>query len=165
VRHRAPAWEADYCEYFHARQKAFMRTAYAMLGSWPAAEDAAQTTFTQLYVYWPKIRGGVDPYARRILVNACMASFRSGRHETVTELLPETEALNDPAERLDLHTALRRLSIKDRAVLTLRFLDDLPVAEVAEILQIPVGTAKSQTSRALTRLACVLAPTPAKEST
>ena len=50
---RTPRWEPAYCEYFAARQRSFMRTAYAMLGSWSAAEDATQQTFTTLYVRWP----------------------------------------------------------------------------------------------------------------
>jgi DNA-directed RNA polymerase specialized sigma24 family protein len=47
---RAPRWEPAYCYFFAARQQSFMRTAYAMLGSWAAAEDATQQTFTALYV-------------------------------------------------------------------------------------------------------------------
>jgi hypothetical protein len=52
---RTPAWESAYREFFVARQRPLMRTAYAILGSWPAAEDAVQTAFTQLYVHWPRI--------------------------------------------------------------------------------------------------------------
>ena len=55
----APRWEPAYCEFFAARQRSFMRTAYAMLGSWAAAEDAVQQTFTALYARWPRIAG--DP--------------------------------------------------------------------------------------------------------
>ena len=52
---RAPRWEPAYCTFFEARQRSFMRTAYAMLGSWAAAEDATQQTFTALYTRWPRI--------------------------------------------------------------------------------------------------------------
>jgi RNA polymerase sigma-70 factor (sigma-E family) len=156
---RVPAWESAYCDYFHARQRGFMRTSYAILGSWPAAEDATQTTFTQLYVHWPRIRpGGLDAYARRILVNTCLTAVRSRKRELVVEEVPEASE-PPPAhdQRLDLFDALRTLSPRDRAVLALRFLDDLPVAEVAEVLRLPEGTVKSQTSRALDRLQAVLA--------
>src|SRR3954453_20803727 len=66
----APRWETAYCSFFEARQRSFMRTAYAMLGSWAAAEDATQQTFTALYVRWPRISPDmVEAYARRVLVN------------------------------------------------------------------------------------------------
>ena len=156
---RTPAWESAYCDFFHARQRGFMRTSYAILGSWAAAEDATQTTFTQLYVHWPRIRpGGLDAYARRVLVNTCLTAVKSRRREVVVEEIPEASA-PPPShdQRLDLLDALRTLPPRDRAVLALRFLDDLPVVEVAEVLRLPEGTVKSQTSRALERLQAVLA--------
>lgn len=158
VRRKRPAWEDAFCEYFAARQKPFMRTAYTIVGSWSTAEDITQSTFSSLYVYWPKIQGGsVDAYARRVLVNACMASFRSAGHETVTDELPEAGTSVDTTDRLDLRRALQHLSRRDRAVLALRYLDDLPVNDVAAILQVSQGTVKSQTSRALERLRVVMA--------
>ena len=159
---RTPSWEAAYCEFFAARQRPLVRTAYAILGSWPAAEDATQTTFTQLYTHWPRIQpGAVDAYARRTLVNTCFRMGRRRARELSTAQPPDT-AVGDPAgeraERADLLEALSWLSARDRAVLALRFLDDLPVAEVAAVLELPEGTVKSQTSRALERLRAVLEP-------
>jgi RNA polymerase sigma factor (sigma-70 family) len=156
---RSPAWESAYCDFFHARQRGYMRTSYAILGSWAAAEDATQTTFTQLYVHWPRIRpGGLDAYARRVLVNTCLTAVKSRKRELVVEQIPEASEPPPPYEqRLYLLDALRTLSPRDRAVLALRFLDDLPVAEVADVLRLPEGTVKSQTSRALERLQAVLA--------
>jgi RNA polymerase sigma-70 factor (sigma-E family) len=165
---RTPSWEQDYCDFFSARRRPLMRTAHGILGSWPAAEDATQQTFVQLYVHWPRIqKAAVDSYARRVLVNACFALLRKGQHEVLADAVPE-RADQEPApaaeQRLDLTTALQRLSARDRAVLVLRFLDDLPVAAVAEVLELPVGTVKSQTSRALARLESLLAdPQPATE--
>ncbi|MEZ0581252.1 SigE family RNA polymerase sigma factor [Nocardioides sp. MH1] len=157
----ARPWEQEYCDYFTARRRPLMRTAHAILGSWTAAEDVTQQTFVQLYVYWPRIqRTSVDSYARRVLVNACFSSLRKGRHEVLADEVPDrtdTDAAVATEQRLDLTAALRRLSARDRAVLALRFLDDLPVAAVAEVLELPVGTVKSQTSRALTRLEQLLA--------
>lgn len=155
-----PAWENAYCEFFSARQRAFMRTAYTILGSWQSAEDAVQTTFSTMYVHWPRIHDGSrDAYARRVLVNACMASFRSVRNETVTDEPPDRGVSHDATERLDLARALQLLNARDRVVLTLRFLDDLSVHDVAAILDLPTGTVKSQTSRALKRLQALMAPT------
>lgn len=136
-----------------------MRTSYAILGSWSAAEDATQTTFTQLYVHWPRIRSETrEAYARRVLVNTCLAAARSRRRELVVGEVPDRAADPTPYdERLDLVAALRSLPPRDRAVLALRFLDDLPVAAVAEVLRLPEGTVKSQTARALDRLHTLLA--------
>ena len=157
---RAPTWESTYCEFFHARQRGFMRTSYAILGSWAAAEDATQTTFTQLYVHWPRIRSETrDAYARRVLVNTCLAATRARRRELVVDELPDRATDPTPYdERLDLIAALRSLPARDRTVLALRFLDDLPVAAVADALRLPEGTVKSRTARALERLHALLTP-------
>ena len=75
----------------------------------------------------------------------------------VVDDVPERPATAaDPGDRLDLAAALAGLSTTDRAVLALRFLDDLPVADVAAVLRMPEGTVKSRTSRALARLHTVL---------
>jgi RNA polymerase sigma-70 factor (sigma-E family) len=153
---RSPRWEPEFCEFFAARQRPFMRTAYAMLGSWPAAEDATQHTFTALYTHWPRIQPErLEAYARRTLVNACIATYRTRGREVLTDQPPEPDRGQDGESdetRVVLMGVLSGLPVRDRAVLALRFLDDLPVAEVAEILEVPEGTVKSQTSRALSRL-------------
>ena len=157
---RTPAWESAYREFFVARQRSLMRTAYAILGSWPAAEDAVQTAFTQLYVHWPRIQpGAVDTYARRTVVHTCFRMAKVRGRETATDRLPDQPAAGPEGglERLDLMRALAGLSPRARAVVALRFLDDLPVAEVAQVLDLPEGTVKSQTARALERLQSVLA--------
>jgi RNA polymerase sigma-70 factor (sigma-E family) len=157
---RTPAWEIAYREFFVARQRSLMRTAYAILGSWPAAEDAVQTAFTQLYVHWPRIQpGAVDTYARRTVVHTCFRVAKQHGRETVTDRLPDRKVAGpeQQVDRLDLIDALAGLSPKARAVIVLRFLDDLPVAEVALVLDLPEGTVKSQTARALERLQSLLA--------
>ncbi|MGC4111177.1 MAG: SigE family RNA polymerase sigma factor [Nocardioides sp.] len=155
---RAPRWEAAYCEFFAARQRSFMRTAYAMLGSWAAAEDATQQTFTAVYARWPRIsREKTDAYARRVLVNTCIGVYKTRGREVLSEDVPDRAVGRDHDERLALLAALAGLSARDRAVLALRYLEDLSVAEVAEALGVAEGTVKSQTSRALSRLQSVLA--------
>jgi len=153
---RTPAWEPDYCEYFAARQRSFMRAGYAMLGSWPAAEDAVQTTFTALYARWPRITGDTpDAYARRVLVNVCIDISRRRNRELVTDRLPDREV--EEQSSIDLMQALAQLSVRDRAVVALRYLEDLSVRDVALALDLPEGTVKSRSSRALTRLEHLLA--------
>jgi RNA polymerase sigma-70 factor (sigma-E family) len=157
---RTPRWEPAYCEFFAARQRSFLRTAYAMLGGWSAAEDATQQTFTALYARWPRISpDSVDAYARRVLVNTCFAVYRQRGREVLVDAPPDQEVTEDHDERLALLTALGEMNPRDRAVLALRFLDDLPVAEVAAILDLPEGTVKSRTSRALARLQSAANPT------
>ena len=163
---RTPAWESAYREFFVARQRSLMRTAYAVLGSWPAAEDAVQTAFTQLYVHWPRIQpGAVDTYARRTVVHTCFRMAKQRSRETATGGLPDRLVAGPEGglERLDLMRALAGLSPRARAVVALRFLDDLSVAEVARVLDLPEGTVKSQTARALDRLQAVLAPSQTTE--
>jgi RNA polymerase sigma-70 factor (sigma-E family) len=162
---RPPPWEPEFCEFFAARQRALMRTAYTILGSWQSAEDVVQNTFSTVYVHWTRIHhGSRDAYARRVLINQCMTSFRSVRNETVTDELPDRGFSHDETDRLDLARALPHLSMRDRTVLTLRFLDDLSVQEVAAVLDVPTGTVKSQTSRALRRLQALLGESAMPES-
>ena len=157
---KAPRWEPAYCEFFVARQRSFLRTAYAMLGSWSAAEDATQQTFVALYARWPRIAPDkIDAYGRRVLVNTCFAVYRQRGREVLVDRVPEHGEAHDREERLALLAALGRLDARDRAVLALRFLEDLSVADVAQVLDLPEGTVKSQTSRALARLQTALNPT------
>lgn len=150
---KAPRWEAAYCEFFEARRTPFLRIAYAMLGSWSSAEDAAQQTFTALYVHWPRISPDrIEAYARRVLVNTCIGVYRMRDREVLRQEPPDGTVWEEHDQRLVLLSALTELTARDRAVLALRFLDDLSVAEVAQILDLPEGTVKSQTSRALGRL-------------
>lgn len=155
---RAPRWEPAYCAFFEARQRSFMRTAYAMLGSWAAAEDATQQTFTALYTKWPRISADkVEAYSRRVLVNTCLSVWRARKREVLRDEVPDRGVYaDDHDQRLALMAGLERLSARDRAVLALRYLEDLPVAEVAVVLELPAGTVKSQTSRALARLQSVM---------
>jgi len=162
---RAPRWEPAYCVFFEARQRSFMRTAYAMLGSWAAAEEATQQTFTALYARWPRISPDlVEAYARRVLVNTCLSVWRARGREVLREEVPDLGVREEHDERLALMAALSDLLPRDRAVLALRYREDLSVAEVAQVLELPEGTVKSQTSRALARLQTALDPTR-KEAT
>ena len=155
---RTPAWEAEYVEYFVARQRSFVRTAYAVLGSVPAAEDAAQSTFAKLYVHWPRIRSGnPDAYGRRVLLNTCFGILRRRKRELVTDQVPEGIAHGGQVA-VELMDALGRLPAADRAVVALRYLEDLSVRDVAAALDLPEGTVKSRSARALERLERMLSP-------
>jgi RNA polymerase sigma-70 factor (sigma-E family) len=139
-----------------------MRTAYLMSGDRGHAEDLVQVTLLRTARRWPRVRREPEAYARRVLVNLAKDRWRTLRRR-VTEVadvavdasLPETPE-DDLLEREHLLAAVRELPAGQRAVLVLRFFDDLSVAETAAALDCSEGTVKSQTSRALVRMRAVL---------
>jgi RNA polymerase sigma-70 factor (sigma-E family) len=141
-----------------ARQVALTRTAYLLTGSHEAAEDLVQVTLTKLYLAWGRIadRQHVDAYARRALVNEHRSTWRrsSRRPELLTAVPPESA--HDPVEYDGQREAVWRfvqsLPPRQRAVIVLRYYEDLSEAETAHLLGISAGTVKSQASRALASL-------------
>ncbi|MEV0902433.1 SigE family RNA polymerase sigma factor [Actinoplanes sp. NPDC049802] len=144
-------WEDQFVEYFRVRAQPLRRLAYALCGDWHTAEDLVQLTFVRLYRRWPRLRDeSVDAYARKVVVNAFLTHRRDRRREALMAAPPERVAGGaDPAERLAVHQALAGLAPRQRAAVVLRYLEDLPVAEVAVLLGITEGTVKSQTARAI----------------
>ena len=144
--------------YVAARSPALLRTAYLLTGSRPDAEDLLQTALAKTYLAWDRIRDreAVDGYVRRVMVNTQTSFWRRRRvTEVATDELPE-RAGRDAHADLDLHDALwdalQTLTRKQRAMVVLRYYEDLPEAEVARVLGVSVGTVKSTTSRALASL-------------
>jgi RNA polymerase sigma-70 factor (sigma-E family) len=139
-----------------------MRTAYLMSGDRGHAEDLVQVTLLRTARRWPRARREPEAYARRVLVNLAKDRWRTLRRRVievagvaVDASLPETPE-DDLLEREHLLAAVRELPAGQRAVLVLRFFDDLSVAETAATLDCSEGTVKSQTSRALVRMRAVL---------
>jgi RNA polymerase sigma-70 factor (sigma-E family) len=145
--------DETFSEFFAARAPALRRTAYLIVRDWHGAEDVTQLGFARLYLVWPRVRPEtLEAYARKIVVNEALGWLRRRRRDHVTDVLPD-EAVQAPAETpLDVGRALGLLPSQQRAIIALRFLDDLSVAEVARILDLAEGTVKSQTSRALATL-------------
>lgn len=134
------------------------RMAWLLCGDVHRAEELVQQTLVRTYVAWPRARSG-DPlaYARRVLTNARIDGWRKHRKEVlvapedVTE--PTTPSHADGhADRDVLVRALTRLSPGRRRVVVLRYLMDLSEREVADDLNISVGTVKSQAARGLRQL-------------
>jgi RNA polymerase sigma-70 factor (sigma-E family) len=147
----SPAFE----EFVAARSAALLRTAYLLTRDHGLAEDLLQTALTKAYLAWGRIDGDPEPYVRRILVNTYASWWRrKWRGEHPTDELPETA--HDPrggaGESGDLWDALGRLPRRQRAVVVLRFFEDLSETQVADLLGISVGTVKSQASKALAKL-------------
>ena len=150
--------DVEFAEYMHARQAALMRTAYLLTGDRHSAEDLVQTSLAKLYLAWDKVqdRGSIDGYVRRIMVNENNSTWRRAwkRREFASETLPERQVVDeyDEGARGALWDLVQTLPRKARAVVVLRYYEELSEAETAEILGISVGTVKSQASRALATL-------------
>lgn len=149
----------DFRSYVAARSPALLRTAYMLSGNRADAEDLLQTALAKTYLAWDRIREreAVDGYVRRIMVNTQTSWWRKRKvDEYPTGELPEGPAGRDVTADLDLHdalwTALSGLPKRQRAMVVLRYYEDLSEAETAEVMGVSVGTVKSTTSRALSKL-------------
>ncbi|HYF74663.1 MAG TPA: SigE family RNA polymerase sigma factor [Nocardioides sp.] len=141
-----------FSEFYLAHAIGLRRTAYLVVHDWHLAEDLTQQGLAKLYAAWGRTRSDTRlAYARRIVVNECLSHLRRRRPETPTDQLPD-RAQPERAGDVDLSAALALLPARQRAIVALRFLDDLPVVEVARVLGIAEGTVKSQTARALETL-------------
>jgi RNA polymerase sigma-70 factor (sigma-E family) len=145
--------ERDFEEFAAARSAALLRTAYLLTGNHQDAEDLVQVALLKAVPKWGRVRVH-EPYVRRILVHESVSRWRRRRwRETSTESLPELPATGpDVDARLALRQALAHLAPRQRAVIVLRYFDDLTEVQTAELLGISVGTVKSQARDALARL-------------
>lgn len=151
-------WQSDYADYFTARSVQLRRLAFALSGDWHLADDLVQHTFLQLYRHWRRIEGTtLDAYTRRVLVNAFLSHRRRYRREQVVAAPPDAAVRSDDDALQDVGAALAALPPRQRALVVLRHLEDMSVADAAELLGITEGTVKSQTSRALDKLRVALA--------
>ena len=151
--------DAEFTAYLHARQPRLLRTAYLLTGDRHTAEDILQTALAKLYLSWDKVRDreSVDAYVRRILVNENNSLWRRGwkKREHASERLAEPEPHLDAYEdgrSAALWDVVCSLPPKARAVVVLRYYEQLSETETADALGISVGTVKSQCSRAVAAL-------------
>ena len=144
--------------YVAARQHALVRTAFLLTGDHHSAEDLVQAALARTYLAWGRIRDGhaIDAYVRRTMINEHTSWWRRAwRHrERSTAELPEPPAAADPdvGERDEVWELVRTLPPRQRAVVVLRFYEDLTEADTADALGCSVGNVKSQASRALATL-------------
>jgi RNA polymerase sigma-70 factor (sigma-E family) len=144
-------------EYVAARSRALWRSAWLLTGDRHRAEDLVQTALLKCWRRWDRITDAeaVEAYVRRTMVTTYTDWWRRRWNgELPTSELPEPEppAAADPGLRHDVLAALARLPRGQRAVVVLRYFDDLTEAQTAAALGIGIGTVKSQTSRALRSL-------------
>ena len=145
-------------EFVSARGAALSRAAYLLTGDHQAAEDLVQETYVVLVRRWQK-SGAVDPeaYVRRILYTRFVDGWRRRRLWELPWLSPPDAAgghdeASTVTDRLTLQEALAQLTPRQRAVLVLRFYEDLTEVQAAAALGISANTVKSQTRLALRRL-------------
>ena len=147
----------DFRSYVVARSSALLRTAYLLTGNRADAEDLLQTTLAKTYLSWDRVRDreAIDGYVRRTMVNTQTSFWRRKKPEALYDEVPE-RAGRDAHADADLHdalwSALDRLPRKQRAMVVLRYYEDLSEADTAALLGVSVGTVKSTTSRALSKL-------------
>lgn len=158
------AEEAEFREWAGARQASLRRTAFLLCGDWHRAEDLVQETLTKMYRRWPQLvrRDSVEAYARRVLTNTHIDDRRRRSSTEVSiAILPAdgdgAEAVDADLDeraalRLTMLAALERMPPSQRAVLVLRYWEDLTQAQTAEILGCSEGNVKSQASRGLAAL-------------
>ncbi|MDX8051012.1 SigE family RNA polymerase sigma factor [Lentzea sp. BCCO 10_0798] len=133
-----------------------LRTAFLLTRDVGHAEDLLQTALAKAWRAWHRVDGDPEPYVRRIIVTSHATWWRRRwRGEEPTGELPERPGESPQeavGEREWLWQALGRLPRRQRAVLVLRFYEDLTEAQVARLLGCSVGTVKSQASKALAKL-------------
>jgi RNA polymerase sigma-70 factor (sigma-E family) len=147
----------EFAAFARSSRPRLLRAAYLICGDVHLAEDLLQSALSKVAARWSRLRDEQpEAYARAVLYRDAVSWWRRQRREiTVAEpptvRVPDTDSDEVPL-RLVFARALRRLTVKQRAVLVLRFFEDQTEARTAQILGVSIGTVKSQTSVALRRL-------------
>lgn len=157
---QSPAENGDFAAYATAAWPRLVRTAHMLTGDFHEAEDLVQTTLAKVYARWRRVpRDDVDFYVRRSLVNNNLSRVRKRRvAQLLTPFLPERVHQREPGhaeaveQRAALEQALAALSARQRAVMVLRYWEDLSEAEIAQLLGCSVGTVKTHARRGLAAL-------------
>jgi RNA polymerase sigma-70 factor (sigma-E family) len=148
------AGEAAFRAFVTARGPALMRTAFLLTRDHQLAEDLVQTALFKAAKAWDRIEGNPEGYVRRILYNESVSWRRRSR---LKESLDDTiDPPARPGPDVDLHVSLERalclLTARQRAVLVLRYYEDLTEVATAQTLGVGVGTVKSLQRQALRKL-------------
>ncbi len=152
--------EHDFSAFVAARATSLLRVAYLACGDATEAEDLLQTALERTYRSWDRVRhDSPEPYVRRVIINTAISR---ARRRAILSIIP----MHSPPERsaratdVDLRhvlmEALRALPPRQRAVIVLRYWEDLSETQTAEVLGCSVGTVKSQASKALAKLRSAL---------
>ena len=155
----SPTDEEAFRRYAAARTPVLLRTAYLLCGDWHHAEDIVSTAVVKLFVAWKAAcrADNIDAYVRQIVVRAWLDERRRPwRRERPAAELPDPPAYSDLAgtttDRVVLWRALNAMPARQRAVLVLRYYEDLSIEQTAQVLRCSAGAVKSMTHRALDTL-------------
>lgn len=155
---RSSVWEVaepdGFADFVSARSRALHRTAYLLCLDQQEAEDLVQTALIKVWRVWDRVE---DPesYTRTTILRTFISSRRRkwwGERPTEDAGATQTAPGRDVDAEVDLARLVATLPPRQRAVIVLRFGHDLSERDVAEMLQVTVGTVKSQTSKALASL-------------
>ncbi|MGW0395317.1 SigE family RNA polymerase sigma factor [Streptomyces sp. NPDC003042] len=150
-----PGTEHDFEAFARASQRKLYRTAYLLCGDADAARDLTQTTLAKLFQHWRRVSAADHPeaYARTVLTRTFLAERRRRLRDLLAHRHADPAPLPEHAElRVTLLAALAQLPPRARAMVVLRYWEDLSVETVAALLRCSEGTVKSQCSRTLARL-------------
>jgi RNA polymerase sigma factor (sigma-70 family) len=152
----------DFTDEFDELAQLAYRTAFRVLGSRSEAEEVAQETLTKALVRWRRVQHHARPWVCRVAANHSVGILRK-RRPTPTDAADRRTEIG--VDRVDLQRALLTLPARQREVLVLRYLLDLPEADVARELGLRVGTVKTHAHRALAAMRVVMSDegTPTKE--
>jgi RNA polymerase sigma-70 factor (sigma-E family) len=146
---------AGFASYVDARLPHLIKFGCALTADEHAAADLVQDALERALLHWSRIQGDPEPYVRRIMVNRSISIWRKFGRERATDHVPE-QPVDDSRHDEALFAALRLLPPRQRAIIALRYLEDLTEAEVAQVLGCAVGTVKSQSNSAIAKLRIVL---------
>jgi len=147
----------EFTAFVAARGQALLRSAYALCGNQHTAEDLVQNALAKAAGRWSRINGEPEHYVRTVLYREFVSSwrYRRRRPENIVADLPhpgQSDHSDAIANRLMLRQLIAALPPRQRAVIVLRYLEDMSVDQVAEILGCSRGTVSSQATRALAHL-------------
>ncbi|MGI5267922.1 SigE family RNA polymerase sigma factor [Nonomuraea sp. CA-218870] len=153
--------EHDFGAFVATRATSLLRVAYLACGDRTEAEDLLQTALERTYRNWDRVvrHDNPEPYVRRVIINAAISR---ARRRAIFNIIPMHSPPETPARAGDpdlfhvLMEALRALPPRQRAVIVLRYWEDLTETQTAEVLGCAVGTVKSQASKALAKLRSAL---------
>ena len=160
--------DCAYADFVRDRSHALLRSAFLLTGDQHLAEDLVQEALARTHRAWSRLErpSNAEAYARKVMYHAQVSIWRRPK---VAESLPgeglelHGGSTDDPAEatvrRVTLQRALLALSPKQRAVIVLRYYEDLSEAQIADVLGVTPGTVKSQSSKAMATLRRQLEPT------
>ncbi|GGQ27385.1 SigE family RNA polymerase sigma factor [Streptosporangium pseudovulgare] len=147
-------WDVEFTDFVAARADALYRYGYVLTGNAEDAADLTQEALMRLGDAWPRVRKRDDPegYVRTIMARLHISVWRRLRRERLVAAVPERAYDDRAGDDAGLWNELKGLPPRQRAVLVLRYYEDLSDKEIAEILGVSRGTVRSQAARALDKL-------------